>query len=241
MPGGLFWIGAIFGGAVAASVMAFAFGFPCLVGVLKDWQTLIAGVLALVGAALTVAWIQRQIDQAQQLEDVRRERRHYAARSAMPAALAEFSDYATQQLEMLHAFGPPVDGTITFTQAWDRKIPAVPPSAVAAFQTCIESAGLRVRKEMAKVLEELQVMNSRLRELPNKTGIGASYLNELVADALEMYVRCDGMFDYARGRASEMDIQITAEQMKTRARFSEFREQDYPTLHELLQRRYGGA
>jgi hypothetical protein len=55
---------------------------------LNRYQTLIAGVFALVGAFLTVQAVRGQIQQADRLEEERRERESYAARAALPLALS---------------------------------------------------------------------------------------------------------------------------------------------------------
>jgi hypothetical protein len=54
---------------------------------LSRYQTLIGGLAAFVGAYLTVQAVRSQIQQADRLEDERRERESYAARAALPLAL----------------------------------------------------------------------------------------------------------------------------------------------------------
>src|SRR5262245_52086306 len=92
-------------------LFGFLIGFAlCLVVMLLPWmqpkgiadyQELISGILALIGAAAAVVVVNRQIRQTQEIEearraaeDERRERRHYAARVMLPHALNSVWEYA---------------------------------------------------------------------------------------------------------------------------------------------------
>ena len=60
---------------------------------LRDWQTLIAGLVALGAALATIEWMQKQIEETQWQADDRRRRELDAARAVLPLALSEISSY----------------------------------------------------------------------------------------------------------------------------------------------------
>src|SRR4051794_35525172 len=75
-------------------LMKQAGGIGCWEFWLNRYQTLIVGVVAFVGAFLTVQAVRAQIQQADRLEDERRERESYAARATLPLALSAITGYA---------------------------------------------------------------------------------------------------------------------------------------------------
>ncbi len=77
-----------------------------IITVIDKYQTLIAGLLALLGAWWTVRKLSEQIRQTAIIETDRRERRNLAARTVMPAALSALIDYATSCLKFLDQFQP---------------------------------------------------------------------------------------------------------------------------------------
>ena len=70
------------------------------------WQTLIAGIISIVAAAVALWAVRQQIRHAQQMEDKRRERQAYAARKMLPHALASLSQYAASCLTALRDVEP---------------------------------------------------------------------------------------------------------------------------------------
>jgi hypothetical protein len=212
---------------------------------LYQWQTLIAGLLALVA----IVWLQRQISFAREQENERRERQHFAARATMPAALNDVVDYAKAGIEALKTVPRPTGNSalIAVPLEWTPpKLPGIPSEAVAVLRTCIESADYGPRKEIAKLLSDLQICNSRLYDLFEETlspqgrarRSATSYNMQLYfGDFLELYLRCDRMFRYARGEQPEIALNITLGDMTTRAVFADL--EGYPGLTEALTKRYG--
>ncbi|MGB0922375.1 MAG: hypothetical protein ACPG06_11560 [Alphaproteobacteria bacterium] len=60
---------------------------------IKEWQTLIAGILALIGATITIVFLRMQINQQQRQFDHTLEAAAVAARARLPHALSDFCDY----------------------------------------------------------------------------------------------------------------------------------------------------
>lgn len=242
------------GTGISGTVFAFALlqalaGKPTietLSDFLYRWETLIAGVLALWGAYLTVAGLERQLAQNRAHEEEIRLRKLYAARAGMPAALAQIVGYARDCLKLLEGIQPSgSNGRIIQPETWQSpEVPAIPKEALSTLQTCIESAGLREMPKLAWVLEEFQILHSRLSSLfedisyQSSTIVTSYSLAERITDYLEFEVRCSKIYDYARRRADEIDDSISGYEVRRRASFAGFEVEDYPGMSELVERRY---
>jgi hypothetical protein len=213
------------------------------------WQPLIAGLIALLGAILTVASIENQISKQQQQEDNRRVRRHYAARAGMPVALSELLRYTENTFTVLKAIADisRTNGRIQADESWIApEPPGFPANALSTLQTCIESAEPKAMPIIAQLIEKAQILHSRQIALIEEVSNGSTTivtihnLNNRIADSLEFYIQCSKLFDYARRRSSVLDQRITQGEISTRAVFAGFEDEDrYPGLKKLIERSYG--
>lgn len=216
---------------------------------LYRWQTLIAGGLALAGAYLTVAELERQLAQEREQEGRRRWRKHYAARAGLPSALTQIVEYARQSLSVLEGIALPGSGSrVIHSPGWARpEIPSVPKEALATLQTCIESADQASMPKLARTLEEFQILHARLDGLMDDISPGSSmivttfYLGEQIVDYLEFDIRCSKMFDYARRVTDEIDDSVSFDEIRTRASFAGIELADYPGIEALIARRYSST
>lgn len=240
-----FTVGFILGAAIAASVAVALMMFAVQESAIKalhEWQTLIAGLLALVA----IVWLQRQISLAREQESARRERHHFAARATLPAALAELVDYTDEALSTLKRVAVSNDrGDIPYVGQQEIQTSGIPPSAVNVVRTCIESADAQPREEMRKLLEELQVAHSNLRGLSEDVrpepdtdkSVSVNAVHHNIGRYLELALRCDSMFDFARAKQDYIEpAVITFAEMKSRATRSDVR--SYPGFVEWLARNY---
>jgi hypothetical protein len=82
-----------------------------LLATLKDWQSLVGGVLAIVAAGVGGLFIVAQTKELRRQENDRRLRRHKAARAVMPLALSATCEYtkncATVLRQILSSACPP--------------------------------------------------------------------------------------------------------------------------------------
>jgi ABC-type nickel/cobalt efflux system permease component RcnA len=79
-------------------------GICWVVGVVDHWQTLVTGIIALVGAWWTVRGIRSQIKQTIEFERDQHEREERAARSVLPMALSEIAQYAIDCIKLLKPY-----------------------------------------------------------------------------------------------------------------------------------------
>lgn len=159
---------------------------------IHNFQSLIAGVLALIGAGWTVRALDRE----------RRDhilRKSTASRSAMPFALSAICDYAEAYIEyaaMLLCGRP-----ISELEEAARSIEASQ-EAIDLLKNCIEYEDKEWRSVITKLLGELQVAESRLRadkrgELKLRSSL-PKVGDDRARDASGLYGRAVQLFPYAR-------------------------------------------
>ncbi|MER8385240.1 hypothetical protein NKH14_06910 [Mesorhizobium sp. M1380] len=181
-----------------------------------DYQTLIAGLVALAGAWWGVRALNMQMRQAEIAENQRLESRRTAARVTLPFALSAISEYAevcANQLEYLigkcddHG-GLPADVEVP-------SLPPVPIDAVAALRDMTEAARSEDRSALAALLAKVQIQQSRIGSLlggrRRMGGIVVKHtLQDYFLDSAELYARASSLFGFARGTAGMPDATIHA-------------------------------
>ena len=158
-----------------------------------NYQTLIAGLLAFVGAALGVWSLDRE-------RRDRLARKLRAARSAMPFALTAVCDYACAAGKYAQSFrhlkaaneAPPP--------------PLMDPSAIVALKEVVEYADRQWASKIADLMNDLQVVQSRAKNIPNHLRHAPSFArfaDPLLADAAALENKASNLFDYARQETEE--------------------------------------
>ena len=141
-----FAVGVGFGVAAAVLIGSLSFSIAterAVFEALWKWQTLIAGMLALVGAGVTVRSMNAQSRQLQDQYRDRIERQQYAARAGAPAALAELMNYTQAMLAELRALPRADEYDISDLREEMGKLdrmPALPTDAMKVLRVCIETA-----------------------------------------------------------------------------------------------------
>jgi hypothetical protein len=210
-----------------------------IVNVLSQWQTLIAGLLALAGAGWTVGSIRAQIAQATNLEKERLVREERASKAVLPLALSELVQYA---LDCIRFLKPSVTDQAAIPVPLDMTTPRIPDTILEPMQACARFADPTVATHIHRVLGALQVQHSRLeglvqramqrevREIWEIEAVGA------MLDAAELHALCGALFMYARGKS--LEVSITMERQLSEAFiFSHIVAEDHPDLAAALKRR----
>lgn len=245
-PKTFFYLGVGCGSAVALALVLFgvAFGqdggFAGIYTFFKDWQTLIAGMLALLAAVPTVFMLNEQIQLEQRRAQDAIERKQFAAKSSLPLALVELTKYADLCLKQLASLKENIDCHGVLRQGGDGiSVPKLPLSAVQTVESCLESASASNRDALAGILCHLQIVNSRLEacETDRVTIRVRHNLITFIIDALELRRRVEHVFPYARGESETISTVISADELKTAAFFANLREDDWPGLNSELDRR----
>lgn len=157
------------------------------VGFLYHWQTLVAGLLALLGAFITVYVIRQQIDnQKTQYHDAIK-RREWAARARMPDALSEICRYTE-------------DATAIINNT-NINMPQLPEHGISELKSVIEHIEQNASRRVFKLLSHYQVQQSRLARFleERSTGrINAIESRERLYDIAILRALTNSLYDYAR-------------------------------------------
>lgn len=208
---------------------------------LWNWQTLMAGLLALYAAGKTVQAIRSQVDQADRHEEDRRRRKHYAARADMPVTLVALSDYTRSCLVELKKVPFTPGQRLLLPSVPTLVVPDVPAEAVKVLRECIETADEGPRDAIATMLEHLQIQHSRLAGTatdivpPSSMIVMPQRLSSNVADTVAILARVNLMFDYARRQREDIPKILDLDTLKNLADTAGFDEYEYVDIEGRLQ------
>lgn len=208
---------------------------------LYRWQTLISGIAALASGLLAVRAILNQISETRRQSDEVRVRANFARRARLPLALSNIDTYCDDCLRLLRDIAANHDagGQLVreMPEAWQNR-PALPTKDLDAVCLCIESATPTMMEALAKLIENIQVQNSRLEDSCDAIGrkvkpISCHEIDRRVLEVLEVKYQSIGFFDFARRRLDKNPVMrpITAWDAERNG----FPEHSRPTLHELIR------
>lgn len=212
-----------------------------MIAAVKDWQTILAGFLAVLAAKLTVDAIGDQIAQTDRHEEDRRQRKNRAARAELPAALSLLTGYANNCLDLIKFIPFDGDERVLLPAETSFAIPSIPQEALATLRRCIETSDDTVYDAMATLLEKIQVQQSRLKNIahdviaPSNRIVTRSQLAGAAVDANEIFARINLMWDYARRDSETIRKTLVAADLINNLRFDDFREEDYPGIQDSLE------
>jgi hypothetical protein len=220
--------------------------------ILDHWQTLIAGVLAIIAALITVAAL---YDQSRR----DRLRRSRAARALMPAALASISDYAFMSIQWLkdarkaalaaYSNATPVGPEISTREVNALRPPPEPETgAFDVLKECVEHSDAAPAQAIADLLYAIQVFRSRIWSLndrmanPNHydgarvlTGVEA---NEDIVDAVKLRALNDSLYPFARMGTNEAPGPIDLNAVATAFKLCALNEYKEPVIWNRLTAPY---
>jgi hypothetical protein len=175
---------------------------------LYDWQTLEAGVLALIAAGFSVYFLSRQISQQQLHRADELSRRHNAARLTLPLTLASVTSLvqsiADEIAEEFESFG--LDGAKTIEAVLDKErekdrfdTKALPREVLGSFEAFVASLhSQRDVRHIAELVASVQILLSRFNTFDLKQPAVQHSLIGLLLDAAKVRLLTDSVFNYAR-------------------------------------------
>jgi hypothetical protein len=179
-----------------------------------DWQTLIAGVLA-VAAALFTGWL-LWIQIRDQRNEVRRQRRtdNLSARIRLPHALAELNRYWS-----------------SCYSAWKDKTPENRPDPpFAALETIMNSAAAVDEKSFQSIQKLIELAQAFEARLDNRRGTRpVNILDNMVADIAHLTYLTNRLYEFGR-----MEVDEVPYVKPTRADLEEILDRDF-NLKLLLE------
>jgi hypothetical protein len=246
----------------AAAILIIAFDFYLIVwqvlgeqavcGWVYEYQTLLAGSLAFVGAGIGAWFLNRQIGQADRHERHRIERKREAARAMLPLALSSILQYATESADAAKTLLDQCEDQALQPNP-NLKVPAMPrlpTEALGALKEMIEFSTANETAVIAKIATVIQYQFSRLSSVISDAGsspsgnihiILAINLENYILDAAEIYARVELLFNFGRRRTDSIAGSVTWGQVRVAVSLMRFHEYKYPSIYETIDRRSGGA
>lgn len=220
--------------------------FGCKEFWLNRYQTLIAAILALAAAAVSVYFLRRQIAQADVHEQERYKRQHAAARAVLQLTLTDICDYAKKSALAFHGVLEAIgnDGRVLRPIPFDP--PPVPEQPIEQLRDFIASTDAHRSAIVSELIKEIQVHSARSKtdavniRAPEQGDalVPKVQIVEYLVDAAEIYARASMLFDYAR-RRSEQFPSVPKQADISAALFNiRFGLTDEPAIRELIERRY---
>ncbi|MGI2029728.1 hypothetical protein [Endozoicomonas acroporae] len=203
------------------------------------WQALNVGVLAFLSSFIAFS-INRYSIEKQRMRDF------IAERALLPHAVSELCSYLEQSFQSIfEGYNRCCRGMA------ERKIPLtsekvnIPETAILSFQSCIRVAEPDVAEYLAKILNELQVCNSRIENMylsfNGKSPLVNTSDNFLayMIDVAVLRAKLDKIFDYARGERKFESSKITSKNLQTSFREMGLNLEQMKELQVKVVNRYG--
>ena len=187
---------------------------------LYDWQTLLAGCLAIVAALIGGYVVKAQTRQAAEYEQEHTRRRQAAARAVLPLSLSTICEYAEQCAAVLRQLHDSCSDESLPREAGAKAVfPAVPSAATAELKEMIEAADATTAATFAVVLSKIQVQAANLREFnalersDEKNGhvIPKSSIEHYMLRTAEIYARTVTLFEFARAEVDTVSPEPPSE------------------------------
>lgn len=211
---------------------------------IRDYQTLITGLLALGAATAGAALLHRQIGQAERHEKERRQSRREAARSVLPFTLAALNSYAMESGTAVRRMADA--GNRPLSRIPD--MPQLPSTAVGGLKEMTELSDPAEAAIIAQIPILMQYQHDRLARSIGTLGPAPEQirpsegmnLRHYALDAAELHARSEGLFEFARKPGSRLTKGATYERARSALVQMGFNEIEHPTVYDLLNERCGG-
>jgi hypothetical protein len=208
-----------------------------------NFQTLIAGALALGGAVVTICGIWHQVRQSQRQEDERRRRQNLAARAMMPVALMEIHRYARECVSVLVPVLP--DGPEQRIAAQIGEIPPIPADALFTLRQSVEFGSNEIAAWLSDLIRSLQIQHARITdakhdiEREGATIVLRSNILQYIVDSLDILARADKLYPYARRDTNVAPEKLQDGDLRTAARGCDLWADDDSELFVRIKQTYG--
>jgi hypothetical protein len=173
---------------------------------LYDWQTLIAGIVAFIGAWFTVRALNKQAREEA-------ERKARAARSMLPATLSVVGDYSQSSIRWLKSIRQKAEYTEQGKYAANSAIavgtsPRPDSGMLASLKNCVETFEIENARFVAFLLNKIQVHHARVAGLQDyfenypsfqvkRVGLSRE-IDVYIANSVEIVAMTNQLFPFAR-------------------------------------------
>lgn len=216
-------------------------GGPSMIDVVQNWQTLIAGILAIVAAFIGGYFINGQIRASKKMERERIRRQHNAFRSVLPLALSiviEYAENATTILRQIH--GTANNGRIGPT-ATPPNFTGIPSEVIEVLRSTVETSEEAVASPIEELLGKIQITGARLRDLHRRMQDPSSVVipvnvESLMVDCATIYARTGTIFLYARRASETIPAELSYKSVKEALSLMKVDDSSYPDVYAMLDR-----
>lgn len=170
------------------------------------WQTLNAGIIALVASMIALYSVHRINSNNQNIAEDRRKRKFIANLALLPQELSGLSNYCVESsraykkaLSLLNIQNHNIDALLGI-------IPHLNTQHILVFKECIEYGNDEFGKSLTKILVELQIHNSKMQSLPKEilsnkiSSANLSFIYENIKMLVELLALINKLFHYSRRR-----------------------------------------
>lgn len=223
-----YWLAVI--AALLVAAVLFGDGDRDVIEFVNKWQTLIAGLLAIVAAWISLSGPREQIRQAERLADATREREELAARALMPGALNMIVDYinaCSRSIEHKFAF----DGNVANPIA----LPSFDRTSLSVVSACIRYAPILQRTRMAALLSNFQIFEANA-----VSSVPVYPSHALFVRIANCQYLCDTLWNYSRGQfeafPADAPLEAPPDYIRQVQFFSPVHDGFWPDLEPYLRR-----
>ena len=165
-----------------------------------DYQTLIAGLFALIGAAWTVQAIFKQIDASRAIEKEKIERKHQALKAALPLFSTPILHYLKQSFGRYKIIQNAIEHREKIPESDRIAFPKDITDFLIEFISYADSSGdEEIGAVISNFLLQIQIHNSRLNEIiVGRIDIQNKIIEDTISTA-ELFLETERLFEYGRG------------------------------------------
>lgn len=229
----------------------------------RDRETLVAALLALCAAGVSVLMISKQIRSAERVEEDRIHRRYRAARATTPLVLTKICDFADQHAKCWSAVGdymigenwmdhlmPESPGEQLPADIDDLRFKEIDAGIVNGLSTMVETLSKDEAAPYVALISKLQVEVARARSmaeiLANRadrrlTHVSQGYCSHQVVECAEIYARANNLFDPNRDEEAEKSTEPTVTNVRSALNLMGYRAAKYNVMKTLADQRYPPA
>lgn len=236
----------IIGGLGLAVVTLIVSNTPEIQRFLKEWQTLLAGFIAIGAALIGGYYVQAQSVLSDRHEQDRIRRQFEAERALLPLTLSKMSAYSRASAGALRDIYPQEERVNIDPNAAVPAFPDPPTDEIRHLANFIRSSqDANIREVVAELLSRLQVQSARMLDLRDMhvwkeaRSITKSEIDEYILNAADIYARCAGLFEYARRQSQLAPIEPAYADQQSALNQIGVRDVGYPRVHERLRRAFG--
>ncbi|WP_312813076.1 hypothetical protein [Brevundimonas sp.] len=175
----------------------------------NEWETILAGMLALAAAVIGAIYLRKQIRLSEQQENYRLELKYRAEKAAMPHVLSSLCEYANESaLKYYHCLASfQINRRPDINRIRDTNRPALDPVVIESIKKFISVSPADIAQPFVNILADLQVHETRwrgfessLRANSNRMLLSMARYNIIgeICEAGELYANATELFPLVR-------------------------------------------